>query len=105
MKNLIPIYLLLALSFFGCERTDNYPPREYNYSVVNSTDKTVTIIPVMGTTPDLANKIVIAPGAKMQKSFSDKAPYDGYNMSTMLFESVMVDKAIVCKSPQKLDTL
>lgn len=94
MKSLIYTLTFALLGVVSCDRTDNYPPNNYDYTVYNVTDKTVKIIPVYGSSLDFTKQITISPNTKYQKNFSDKAPYDGYSMSRMLF-GVDVDKAII----------
>lgn len=74
-------YLITVFIFIQCgEPTDQGEPVNYDYQIVNSSGKKLTLFLYKDGYRDLSSKTVIDPGKGIYKHYKDGAPYDGFTM-------------------------
>lgn len=94
---LISVFILLITC------TDNYPPKNYNYTIFNSSTKIVEIIPFDLNNNKLINsKITILPNLNHLVSYKDTAPYTGFELYRRLFPFIISKVEIVFNNEKKV---
>ncbi len=81
MKKLI-LLIVASIIIYAC---DPRPNIDYDYSIINNSGTTLTIIPYVNGNKDLQNAITLNQGDKINKKYTKIDPSDGgYSMANLL---------------------